>query len=191
MIRLRCAKKARLVELADKILLSWRGYTDEDAFIFAETEGTRHSTVTPIARKNGNEYECDIVLRNNITTAERPLGLYHPNPELHNIKKENIGLIEVMGLAVLPARLAKELVLIKDAILNKEDLNDIPELAIHVSWAEKVKNAHPEMCEENAMAILKQEVGKVFLNVLEDAGVFKRTLEGQNAFMKFIDCINL
>ncbi len=190
-IRLSSTDRKELAECCDKVFQCWKTYTDKDAFIFAETEGTRHSTVTPIARKNGNEYECDIVLRNNITTAERPLGLYHPNPELHNIKKENIGLIEVMGLAVLPARLAKELVLIKDAILNKEDLNDIPELAIHVSWAEKVKNAHPEMCEENAMAILEQEVGKVFLNVLEDAGVFKRTLEGQNAFMKFIDCINL
>ncbi len=190
-IRLTSSNRKELTECCDKVFQYWKTYTDEDAFIFAETEGTRHSTVTPIARKKGNEYECDIVLRNNITTEERPLGLYHPNPELHNIKKENIGLIEVMGLAVLPSRLVKELALLKDAIVNKKDLNEIPELALHIKWAEKVVNSHPEICEENAMTILEQEVGKVFLNVLEDAGVFKRTPEGQNAFMRFIDCINL
>jgi len=189
-IRLASDDRNALAECCDKVFQKWKSYTDEDAFIFAETDGTRHSTVTPIARKRGSEYECDIVLRNNITTEERPLGVYHPNPELHNIKKENIGLIEVMGLAVLPARLAKELVLIKDAIINGENIKNVPELAVHANWAEKVKNAHPEMCEKNAMNILEQEVGKVFMNVLEDAGVFKRTPEGQRAFMKFIDCLN-
>ena len=189
-IRLSSTDRKELSKCCNYVFESWKTYTDREAFIFAETDGTRHNTVTPIARKNGDMYTCDIVLRNNITTEERPLGVYHPNPALHHIKKENIGLIEVMGLAVLPARLSKELVLLKNALLNKEDIYSISDLAHHAEWAEHVIKAHPEFCEDNAMDILKQEVGKVFMQVLEDAGVYKRTPEGKMSFKKFIDFLN-
>ena len=182
-IRLRCGKKARLVELADKILLSWRGYTDEDAFIFAETEGVPHNTITPIARRRGTDYELDLVLRNNITTEEHPLGVYHPHAELHHIKKENIGLIEVMGLAVLPARLKQELAGVEKAILAGEELTG--ELAKHADWVEELKKQHT-FTKENTAAILKVETGKVFAKVLEHAGVYKRHAAGQEAFLRFI-----
>ena len=148
------------------------------------------NTITPIARKNGNVYECDLVLRNNITTEERPLGVYHPNPSLHHIKKENIGLIEVMGLAVLPARLAKEINMLETAMLNKENLYNYPELTQHAEWAENILKRYPDFSKENARAILEQEIGKVFLEVLEDAGVFKRNENGQKAFKEFITSIN-
>ncbi|MBQ2916247.1 MAG: UDP-glucose--hexose-1-phosphate uridylyltransferase [Clostridia bacterium] len=188
-IRLSSEDRNELAKCSNFVLENWRIYSDPDAVIFAETDGTPHNTVTPIARKNGNVYECDLVLRNNLTTEERPLGLYHPNPELHHIKKENIGLIEVMGLAVLPARLSKEIVLLENAMLNGEDLRAVPELASHADWAEKVLKDHPEFSAENAHNILEQEIGKVFLEVLCDAGVYKRTEEGQAAFMRFINTL--
>ena len=188
-IRLSSEDRDELAKCSNFVLENWRKYSDADAYIFAETDGTPHNTVTPIARKNGNVYECDLVLRNNITTEERPLGLYHPNPELHHIKKENIGLIEVMGLAVLPARLSKEIVLLEDALLNGKDLRATPELASHADWAEEVLKAHPEFSADNARHILEQEIGKVFLEVLCDAGVYKRNAEGQAAFQRFIDTL--
>lgn len=188
-IRVSSADREQLAECCNDILVKWRGYTDESAFIFAETEGVPHSTITPIARKRGEVYECDLVLRNNITTEDRPLGVYHPKPSLHHIKKENIGLIEVMGLAVLPARLSKEIVMLEKAMLCGEDLCGIPELTCHAEWAAEVLSRHPEFSESTARGILEQEIGKVFLEVLEDAGVFKRTEDGQAAFMRFIDML--
>ncbi len=185
-IRVSSENRASLAECCAHILEKWRSYTDKEAFVFAETEGVPHNTITPIARKNGNEFEIDLVLRNNITTDERPLGVYHPNPSLHHIKKENIGLIEVMGLAVLPARLANEIVLLENALLNGSDLYTSEQLASHAEWAQEIKNAHPEMNETNIRKILEAEIGKVFLNVLEDAGVFKRTSEGKEAFLRFV-----
>ena len=186
-IRLRCAKKNRLVELADKILLSWRGYTDEEAFIFAETEGVPHNTITPIARRRGTDYELDLVLRNNITTEEHPLGVYHPHAELHHIKKENIGLIEVMGLAVLPARLKQELADVEKAILTGEELTG--DLAKHAEWVAELKKQHT-FTKENTAAILKVETGKVFAKVLEHAGVYQRNEQGAKAFDKFVKYVN-
>ena len=188
-IRLVSKDKIALAKCADKVLVSWRKYTDADAMIFAETDGTPHSTITPIARKSGDDFVCDLVLRNNITTSDRPLGLYHPAPELHHIKKENIGLIEVMGLAVLPARLANEIVELELALLDGKDIYSIPTLAHHADWAKEVIAAHPEFSKENARSILEMEIGKVFAEVLADAGVFKRTEEGQKAFMRFVSQI--
>ncbi len=185
-IRLRSSNREELVDACDLVLTAWRGYSDAEASIFAETDGTPHNTVTPIARKRDGEYECDLVLRNNLTTDERPLGLYHPNPSLHHIKKENIGLIEVMGLAVLPARLATELSVLETALLNGDDLLSRPETASHAEWALEVLKKHSDFTRENARAILEQEVGEVFLNVLMDAGVFKKNEEGGAAFDRFI-----
>lgn len=185
-IRLRCKDETRLVTLGDHILTAWRGYTDEEAFIFAETDGEPHNTITPIARKNGEVFELDLVLRNNITTEEHPLGVYHPHAELHHIKKENIGLIEVMGLAVLPARLKTEMEQLEAAILAKEDLTKDETLAIHAEWAAEVINKHPEMKEDNIHEIIQQEIGLVFAKVLEHAGVYKRDMVGKEAFMRFI-----
>lgn len=185
-IRVSSADRSVLTKCCTEILTSWRCYTDEKAGILSETDGTAHNTITPIARKNGDIYECDLVLRNNITTEERPLGVFHPNAALHHIKKENIGLIEVMGLAVLPARLAKEIRLLERAMLNGENLYGIPELIQHAQWAEEILASHPDFSEENAHRILETEIGRVFLAVLEDAGVFKRTEEGRMAFMRFI-----
>ena len=186
-IRLDGADKARLADLADKILRAWRGYTDADAFIFAETDGVPHSTITPIARRRGSDYELDLVLRNNITTKEHPLGLYHPHAELHHIKKENIGLIEVMGLAVLPARLKGELQGLEEAILAGKPLTG--DLEKHAAWVEELKTRHT-FTPENTTAILREEVGKVFAKVLEHAGVYGRNEAGQAAFLKFIDYVN-
>ena len=186
-IRLDGADKARLADLADKILRAWRGYTDADAFIFAETDGVPHSTITPIARRRGSDYELDLVLRNNITTKEHPLGVYHPHAELHNIKKENIGLIEVMGLAVLPARLKGELQGLEEAILAGKPLTG--DLEKHAAWVEELKTRHT-FTPENTTAILREEVGKVFAKVLEHAGVYGRSESGQAAFLKFIDYVN-
>lgn len=185
-IRLRCKDETRLVTLGDHILTTWRGYTDKEAFIFAETDGEQHNTITPIARKNGEVFELDLVLRNNITTEEHPLGVYHPHAELHHIKKENIGLIEVMGLAVLPARLKTEMEKLEAAILAKEDLVKDETLAIHADWAAEVINKHPEMNEDNIHEIIQQEIGLVFAKVLEHAGVYKRDVAGKEAFMRFI-----
>ena len=186
-IRLDGADKARLADLADKILRAWRGYTDADAFIFAETDGVPHSTITPIARRRGSDYELDLVLRNNITTKEHPLGVYHPHAELHHIKKENIGLIEVMGLAVLPARLKGELQGLEEAILAGKPLTG--DLEKHAAWVEELKARHT-FTPENTTAILREEVGKVFAKVLEHAGVYGRNEAGQAAFLKFIDYVN-
>ena len=185
-IRLRCKDDNRLVELADKILLSWRGYTDEEAFIFAHTDGEPHNTITPIARMRDGQYELDLVLRNNITTPEYPLGVYHPHQELHHIKKENIGLIEVMGLAVLPARLKGELAQLAEALVQGEDIRANETLEKHADWAEELKGRYT-FTEENAMDILQAEVGKVFATVLEHAGVYKCTDEGRAAFLRFVE----
>ena len=184
-IRLRCEDDQRLVELADRILAAWRGYTDEAAFVFAETDGEPHNTITPIARMREGQFELDLVLRNNITTAEYPLGVYHPHQELHHIKKENIGLIEVMGLAVLPARLKDELDGVARALVRGDDLRRDEALAKHADWAEELKSRHV-FTAENAGELLRQEVGAVFAQVLEHAGVFKCTPEGREAFLRFI-----
>lgn len=186
-IRLTCADSNRLVELANQILRSWRIYTDEDAFIYAKTAGEPHNTITPIARRRGKDYELDLVLRNNIVTAEHPLGVYHPHAELHHIKKENIGLIEVMGLAVLPARLKQELSELEVAIINDDPLTG--ELSKHAPWVSKLKEKYV-FTPDNVSCILKVEVGKVFAQVLEHAGVFKRTDSGKQAFRRFIDFVN-
>ena len=188
-IRLDCPDKNKLVELADKILGSWRGYTDEAAFIFAETDGEPHNTITPIARRRGALYELDLVLRNNITTQEHPLGVYHPHAELHHIKKENIGLIEVMGLAVLPSRLKGELAALEEAILKDTDITADPVLSKHQPWVEELKQRY-HFTPENTSAILREEVGQVFARVLEHAGVYKRTEDGREAFLRFIDAVN-
>ena len=189
-IRLRSADREKLVELADRILGCWRGYTDEAAVILAETEGTPHNTITPIARRRGDDYELDLVLRNNLTTEEYPLGLYHPHQELHHIKKENIGLIEVMGLAVLPSRLKTELAALREAMLRGDDLRADPALAPHADWAEEILRRR-SFTPENAEAVLREEVGKVFMQVLEHAGVYKRDEAGRAAFLRFVDYVNL
>ena len=188
-IRTRCREIEPLIQLGDKILKAWRGYTDETAFIFSETDGEPHNTITPIARKNGDMYELDLVLRNNITTEEFPLGVYHPHQELHHIKKENIGLIEVMGLAVLPSRLKNELSLLEDYIIEGKDIRSNPELEKHADWVESFLPKYENVTRENIDRILKDEVGKVFEKVLEDAGVYKRTPEGSAAFQRFIDSV--
>lgn len=185
-VRLSSTNRKELSDACNTILEQWRSYSDATVGIYAETDGTPHNTITPIARKKGDAYECDLVLRNNRTSEDRPLGIFHPNPSLHHIKKENIGLIEVMGLAVLPARLAVELDVLKEAMLQHEDLTANPQTASHAVWAAEVQKQHPEFCEENAEAILQAEVGKVFEQVLCDAGVFKRDEAGKTAFLKFL-----
>ena len=187
-IRLRCGDDNRLVDLAEKILTAWRGYTDEEAVIYAHTDGQPHNTITPIARMREGLYELDLVLRNNLTTPEYPLGLYHPHPELHHIKKENIGLIEVMGLAVLPARLKGELAELADALVQGADLRGSETLAKHADWAEELK-ARYTFTAENVTDILQSEVGAVFAQVLEHSGVYKCTPEGRAAFQRFIDSV--
>lgn len=184
-VRLTCADPERLIDLADKILLSWRSYTDREAMILAETGGEPHNTITPIARRRGEAYELDLVLRNNLTTPEHPLGLYHPHAELHHIKKENIGLIEVMGLAVLPARLKAELAAVADKLVSGEDLRDDPLTASHADWAEEFRNRYA-LTAGNALDVVYHEVGLVFAKVLEHAGVYARTPEGQEAFLRFL-----
>lgn len=186
-IRLTGNDKNQVSSLAERILTAWRDYTDKDAFIYAQTMGTPHNTITPIARRRGEDYELDLVLRNNITTAEHPLGVFHPHAELHHIKKENIGLIEVMGLAVLPARLKEELSHLEAAILAQQPLTG--ELEKHAAWVEKIRKENT-LTRDNVDAVLKMEVGKVFAKVLEHAGVFKRTTKGKAAFHRFIDYVN-
>lgn len=188
-LRLRSADRTQVAELAEKILTAWRGYTDEDAFVFAETEGVPHNTITPIARRKGTDFELDLVLRNNITTQEHPLGVFHPHAKLHHIKKENIGLIEVMGLAVLPARLKSELAGLREAILTGADLRNSETLAKHADWVDELKQRHT-FTPENTERILRQEVGAVFVQVLEDAGVFKQDSAGQAAFRRFVAYVN-
>ena len=187
-VRLTTADPERLIDLADKILHSWRGYTDEAAFIFAETDGEPHNTITPIARRRGSDYELDLVLRNNITTEEHPLGVYHPHAELHHIKKENIGLIEVMGLAVLPARLKEELAAVADALVRGADLRANERTAKHADWADGFKGKYT-ITADNALDIVEKETGLVFAQVLEHAGVYKRTEEGKAAFLRFLEQI--
>ena len=189
-IRISCPSKERLWSLAEKILDRWAAYTDESAFIFAETDGEPHNAVTPIARKNGDNFELDIVLRNNITTDEHPFGVYHPHEELHHIKKENIGLIEVMGLAVLPARLKTEMALLADAILQGKDIDNDEVLAKHADWAKDIVCRYDNLNKDNIDSVLKQEIGVVFGKVLEHAGVYKRNSDGMSAFLKFIDSVN-
>ena len=185
-IRLQSKEVKPLIDLAEHILNAWRSYTDEDAFIFAETDGTPHNTITPIARKRGDLYELDLTLRNNITTEEHPLGVYHPHAKLHHIKKENIGLIEVMGLAVLPARLKGEMELLKDYILTGKDIRSNEQIAKHADWVDEFLPNYTSITEENVEEILQQEVGKVFCEVLEDAGVYKCNEKGLEAFHRFV-----
>ncbi len=185
-LRIRHRDEKRLIDLADHVLAVWRDYTDEDAFIFAHTDGEPHNTITPIARKVGDTYELDLTLRNNITTEEHPLGVYHPHAKLHHIKKENIGLIEVMGLAVLPSRLKDEMALLKEAILAGRDIASDETLKKHADWVAAFLPRYDHVTEENIEEILQQEIGKVFVQVLEDAGVYKHTEEGRNAFLRFL-----
>ena len=185
-IRLQGRAMDSIVAAANHILTKWRGYSDPEVNIFSETDGIPHNTITPIARMRGDLYELDLVLRNNITTDDCPLGLFHPHAEYHHIKKENIGLIEVMGLAVLPSRLKDEMAILKDAILNHKDVSEIPKISKHSEWVNEFVSQYDEINENNIDSIIQNEIGKVFLNVLLDAGVFKRTPEGQKAFDKFI-----
>ena len=188
-IRLRGKDTERIIDLADHILGKWRSYTDEEAFIFAETDGTPHNTITPIARMKDGMYELDLTLRNNITTEEHPLGVYHPHAKLHHIKKENIGLIEVMGLAVLPARLKGEMELLKEYILEGKDIRSNEQIEKHADWVDEFLPSYPEINADNIDHILEQEVGKVFCQVLEDAGVYKYNEEGLRAFHRLIDAL--
>jgi len=188
-LRLRAPEPERLCALAEKLLAAWRGWTDESVGVFAETDGAPHNTVTPIARRRGEDYELDLVLRNNRTTDEHPLGVFHPHAELHHIKKENIGLIEVMGLAVLPARLKGELEGLREALLAERDIRGDEALAKHADWIDSLR-ARYAFTGENAAGILRREVGAVFERVLEDAGVFKRDEEGRAAFLRFAESLN-
>ena len=187
-IRLQGENADSIVNAADHILTSWRAYTDEDAFIFSETDGKPHNTITPIARMRDGKYELDLVLRNNITTKEAPWGVYHPSADLHHIKKENIGLIEVMGLAVLPARLKKEMSDLADAILNHKDIRADEILEKHADWVDEWIGNYT-ITPENIMDIIHDEISKVFVKVLECAGVYKRTEDGQKAFMRFVESL--
>lgn len=188
-IRLSSKNRRELAAACTMVLNNWRIYSDPNADVYSETDGTPHNTITPIARIKDDRYECDLVLRNNRTTEDRPMGLFHPRPELHHIKKENIGLIEVMGLAVLPARLATELKELEKAMLEGKDVSSIDSISSHAAWSEQVLSDHPEFNSDNAEEIIRSEVGSVFAQVLEDAGVYKRTPEGQAAFMRFVDYI--
>ena len=188
-IRLSSEDRAEILRLAAKIFDAWAVYSDESVMIFAETAGGRHNAITPIARRKNGEYELDLVLRNNLTTEERPMGLYHPRPEYHNIKKENIGLIEVMGLAVLPSRLKKELSMLADAVITGKNAADIPEIAKHAAWFESFRGNY-DITPENINDILLRETGNTFVRVLCDCGVFKRDEKGVAAFDRFIDFVN-
>ncbi len=188
-IRLQSRDSERIIDLAEHILSKWRSYTDKDAFIFAETKGVPHNTITPIARKRGDFFELDLTLRNNITTEEHPLGVFHPHAKLHHIKKENIGLIEVMGLAVLPARLKGEMELLRQYILEGRDIHSNDQIAKHADWVDEFLPAYTDISADNIDHILEQEVGKVFCQVLEDAGVYKNTEEGRKAFHRFLEIL--
>ena len=184
-IRLTSADKDALIDLADKILIAWRSYSDAEAGIFAETDGEPHNTITPIARRRGNDYELDLVLRNNLTTEEHPLGVFHPHADKHNIKKENIGLIEVMGLAVLPSRLKAEIETLSDYLVTGKDISSCESIAKHADWVASFAQNYT-FTAENIHEILQKEIGKVFEGVLEDAGVYKCTSEGREAFGRFL-----
>lgn len=185
-LRLRSEDREALVALCDRVLSVWRGYTDAACTIFAETDGVPHNTITPIARMRDGAYEMDLVLRNNLTTEEHPLGLYHPHEEHHHIKKENIGLIEVMGLAVLPSRLEKEMQLLREALLSGADIRRQEAIEKHADWVEAFLPKHPSLCAENADRILEQEIGNVYVSILEQAGVYKRNAEGRQGFLRFV-----
>ncbi len=189
-IRLSAKDTDRIIALSDVILDAWRGYTDEASFVFAETDGEPHNTITPIARKRGDLYEMDLVLRNNITTEEHPMGVYHPHGHLHHIKKENIGLIEVMGLAILPARLKGEMELLADAIVSGKDYRSMEVLEKHADWADAFLSNYGGVNADNVMDILHDEIGKVFMEVLENAGIYKRTEVGQAGFARFIESLS-
>ena len=189
-IRIASESRENLVCLANKILCAWKEYTDEAAFIYSQTDGEPHNTITPIARRRGEKYELDLVLRNNITTDECPLGLYHPHADKHNIKKENIGPIEVMGLAVLPARLKSEIALMKEKILGGVSLLSDERTAKHESWFLSFKDKYT-FTEQNTEEILRTEIGKTFVEVLRDAGVYKDTPEGRAAFLRFLETVNI
>lgn len=185
-IRLSSPDDNRLVELAGKILAAWRGYSDPDSYVFAETDGQMHNTITPIARKRGDNYELDLVLRNNITTDEHPMGVYHPHANLHHIKKENIGLIEVMGLAVLPSRLKTEMAELADALVNRLPVSEYSEnIAKHAQWAQEIQRRY-EITRDNVEGILRKEIGMVFAQVLKDAGVYKLNESGREGFVRFL-----
>lgn len=188
-IRTRSKDETRLIQLGDYILNKWREYSDSSVFIYAHTNGEPHNTITPIARKVGDTYELDLVLRNNITTKEHPLGVFHPHAELHHIKKENIGLIEVMGLAVLPARLKEEMEVLQEYMIGSKDVHSNELIAKHYEWVEKIKKEYTNINEKNIQEIIQTEIGNEFLKVLEHAGVFKKTKEGQEAFVRFIQCL--
>lgn len=188
-LRIRSKYEKRLIDLADHVLQAWRNYTDEGAFIYAHTEGTPHNTITPIARKHGEMFELDLTLRNNITTEEHPLGVYHPHAQYHNIKKENIGLIEVMGLAVLPSRLKEELEILAEYIVEGKEIQSNEKIEKHANWVKSFLPKYENISRDNVMDILKEEVGIVFTHVLEDAGVYKCTEEGRKAFLKFINSL--
>ena len=187
-VRLNCKEIEPLVDLATEMLDAWRGYTDESATIFAETDGTPHNTITPIARRRGELFELDLVLRNNLTTEEFPLGLYHPHPEKHNIKKENIGLIEVMGLSVLPARLKEEMEALADILCNGGNPRENELTEKHADWLDTFKDKYT-FTKENALGILHNEIGHTFSEILEDAGVYKRNAEGKKAFLRFLSTL--
>ena len=188
-LRIRSKYEKRLIDLADHVLQAWRNYTDEEAFIYAHTEGTPHNTITPIARKHGEMFELDLTLRNNITTEEHPLGVYHPHAQYHNIKKENIGLIEVMGLAVLPSRLKEELEILAEYIVEGKEIQSNEKIEKHANWVKSFLPKYENISRDNVMDILKEEVGIVVTHVLEDAGVYKCTEEGRKAFLKFINSL--
>lgn len=188
-LRIRHKDEKRLIDLAEHVLNCWRSYTDKEAFIFAETDGEPHNTITPIARKREGIYELDLTLRNNITTGEHPLGVYHPHAEYHHIKKENIGLIEVMGLAVLPSRLKEELELLAEYIITGKDIRQNEKIKKHADWADTFLPKYETVNSENIMDILKEEVGQTFIHVLENAGVYKCTPEGRETFMRFIEVL--
>jgi UDPglucose--hexose-1-phosphate uridylyltransferase len=188
-IRLQGKDTAEIADAADYILGKWRNYTDEEAFIYAYTDDTPHNTITPIARMHEDLFELDLVLRNNITTEECPWGVYHPVEKLHHIKKENIGLIEVMGLAVLPSRLKKEMELLKDALVTGKDVRSIEEIEKHADWVDEFIGNYPDLNADNVDEIVKKEIGLVFKQVLECAGVYKRTPEGHEAFLRFTNSL--
>ena len=190
-VRLRSVNKEQLIALADKILGCWRKYSDASVDILAETDGTPNNTITPIARRHGEAFEFDLVLRNNRTTAQHPLGLFHPHAEVHHIKKENIGLIEVMGLAVLPARLKQEMQQVRVELLKgTEDISGIASIASHADWYKEIRAKYPAVTEENTEGILKQEIGRVFEQVLTHAGVYKRDEQGLAAFDRFVASVS-
>ena len=186
-LRLKSTDKAALIELSDTILQKWRAYSDPTVQILAESNGEQHHTITPIARRKKGKFELDLVLRDNQTSKEHPDGIYHPHKDVQHIKKENIGLIEVMGLAILPPRLKNELKEVEEFLLGQRE-----EVApYHQAWADQLKAHHPDVTLESAQTIVRASVGRIFKRVLEDAGVYKRTKEGQAAFMRFIESIGL